>query len=157
MPDLTSQKGKIMLAIQELIKGQVPEDLSDEEVEVREDWLGSTGDPYQGISIVDQGEQYNDGTIGTEDVGYIVGIIFAKHRTFDSVLSDDKLVGWYEQTRRRLLNQRLLVPWYGPTAPREHVVIIMPGRTLTDAKKWPNYTIRQMVVVSWIRELPVSY
>ncbi len=82
MSDFISQKGKIMLALQDVIKSLAPEDLSDEEVEVREDWLGSTGDPYQGISIVDQGEQYDDGTIGTMDVGYIVGIIFAKHRIY---------------------------------------------------------------------------
>lgn len=157
MPDYVSQKGKIMLALRDVIKALAPEDLAGEEVEIREDWLGGTGDPFQGVSIVSQGEQYDDGTIGTVDIGYICGIIFVKHRTGDSVLADDKIEQWYEQTRRRLVDQRLLVPWTGPTAPREHVMIMMPGRTLTDPRKWPNYIIRQMVVVSWIRELPVSY
>lgn len=157
MPEYASQHGKVMLAIQEIIKAMAPDGLGDAEVEIREDWLGSTGDPYEGISIVDQGEQYDDGAIGTMDVGYITGILLVKHRTYDSVLADDRITQWYESFRRRFADQRLLVPWIGPTAPREHVIIMMPGRTLTDAKKWPNYTIRQMVMVSWVRELPVSY
>lgn len=155
--DFVSQKGKIMLALKDLILGLAPTDLAYEEVEVREDWLSSTGDPYQGVSIVDQGEQYDDGTIGTQDVGYICGILFAKKRNYDAALADDKIIQWYEQCRRRLADQRLLVPWVSPAAPREHINIVMPGRTLTDPKKWPNYLIRQLVVVSWVRELPVSY
>jgi hypothetical protein len=157
MSEFASQKGKIMIALKEIIQKLAPIDLTNEEVEVREDWLGATGDPFQGVSIVDMGEQYDDGTIGTMDVGYICGIIFAKHRNYDAVLADDKIPQWYEQVRRRLADQRLLVPWTGPSAPKEHITIIMPGRTLTDAKKWPNYILRQMVVVSWIRELPVQY
>lgn len=146
-----------MIALKDLVEALAPQGVSEGEVQVREDWLGSTGDPYQGVSIFDMGEQYDDGTIGTMDIGYIVGIVLAKHRSFDSGLSDDKIQQWYEAMRRRMADQRLLVPWSSAAAPKEHVMIIMPGKTLTDPKKWPNYIIRQLVVVSWIRELPVSY
>ena len=157
LPTYSSQKGKVMLAIKDLVTALSPEGLSGTEIEIREDWLGSTGDPYQGVSIVDMGEQYDDGTIGTMDIGYIVGIVLAKHRSYDATLSDDRIPEWYERIRRRLADQRLLVPWNSPATPREHVTIVMPGKTITDPKKWPGYIIRQLVVVSWIRELPVSY
>ena len=157
MPDFASNKGKVMLAIQELILNLNPFDMTEYEVEVREDWLSSTGDPFRGVSIIDLGEQYDGGTVGTTDIGYICGIVFAKGRITDATMADDKIIQWYEQVRRRLLDQRLLITLTGPTAPREHVCIIMPGKTLTDPRKWPNHIIRQLVVVSWIRELPTSY
>ena len=159
MPDsgFHSSKGKIMLALKDVVIGLQPEDMEEAEVEVREDWLSGTGDPFRGVSIVDQGEQYDDGTVGTQDIGYIVGLIFVKKRTGDASLSSDKLMRWYELVRRRLSDQRLLAGMYGPEAPKEHICIVMPGKTLTDPKKWPNDLIRQLVVVSWIRELPTSY
>ena len=157
LPAYASQKGKVMLALKDLVLSMAPEGLSGEEVEIREDWLGSTGDPYQGVSIVDLGEQYDDGTIGTMDIGYIVGIVLAKHRSYDAALADDRIPQWYESIRRRVADQRLLVSWSSPSAPREHVMVVMPGRTMTDPKKWPGYIIRQLVVVSWIREIPPSY
>lgn len=157
MQNFNSNKGKVMLALKDIVLGLNPFDVSEYEVEVRENWLSSTGDPFRGISIVDMGEQYDDGTIGTTDIGYICGIIFAKGRTTDAALADDKIIQWYEQIRRRVSDQRLLVTTYGITGPKEHVCIVMPGKTLTDPNKWPNYIIRQLVVVSWIRELTTSY
>ncbi len=157
MADFASAKGKVMLALRDIVLNLNPTDVTEEEVQVREDWRSSSGDPFRGVSIVDMGEQYDDGTVGTQDVGYICGILFAKGRTTDAALADDKIIQWYEQVRRRLADQRLLLVLYGPSAPKEHVCIVMPGKTLTDPQKWPNYIIRQLVVVSWIRELPISY
>jgi hypothetical protein len=154
---VSSSKGKIMLALQSIIKGLQPEDISDPEVEVRESWLSPTGDPYRGVSIVDFGEQYDDGTISCTDVGYLCGVIFVKGRTADAVMPDDRLMGWYETTRRRLMDQRVPVYDYGITAPKEHVAIILPGKTLTNPDKWPNYLIRQLVVAVWIRENQTSF
>ncbi len=71
MPDFASSKGKIMLALQDVVLGLAPEDITDFEIEVREDWLSSTGDPFRGVSIGEMGEQYDDGTVGTQDIGYI--------------------------------------------------------------------------------------
>lgn len=157
MPEYISHKGQIMVAIEALVRDLQPEGLTDAEVAIREDWLSSTGDPYRGASIIDMGEQYDDGTVGTTDIGYIVGIVLSKMRSYDATLSDDKVMHWYELIRRRFSDQRVLVTIGDATAPKEHVCIVMPGKTLTNPNKWPNYIIRQLVVVSWIRELPVSY
>jgi len=157
MPEYISHKGQIMEAIANLVKDLQPEGLVDAEVAVREDWLSATGDPFRGASIIDMGEQYDDGTCGTQDVGYIVGIVLAKMRSYDATLSDDRVMRWYEQIRRRFADQRVLVTIADPNAPKEHVCIVMPGKTLTNPKNWPNYIIRQLVVVSWMRELNTSY
>ncbi len=157
MADYASHKGQIMVAIEQVVLALTPTDMVDSEVAIRENWLLTTGDPIRGVSIVDMGEQYDDGTVGTADVGYIVGIVFAKFRAGDATLSDDKIIQWYEQVRRRFQDQRVLVTLGDSTAPKEHVCVIMPGRTLTDIKKWPNYIVRQLVVVSWIREVPTQF
>lgn len=157
MPEYVSHKGQVMVAMEAIVKDLQPEGLVDSEVAIREDWLSTTGDPFRGCSLVDMGEQYDGGTNGTNDIGYIVGIILAKMRSYDSILSDDKLTKWYENLRNRFKSQRVLVTIGDDTAPKEHVCIVMPGKTLTNPSKYPNYIIRQLVVVSWIRELPVSY
>jgi len=157
MADYASHKGQIMLAIEDIVKDLQPVDVVDSEVAIRESHLSTTGDPMRGVSIVDMGEQYDDGTVGTADIGYIVGVVFAKFRTGDAILSDDKIIQWYELVRRRFQDQRVLVTMGDPTAPKEHVCIIQPGRTLTNLKTWPDYIIRQLVVVSWIREIPVQF
>lgn len=157
MTDFASNAGKVLLAIREIALNLNHTDLTEDEIQVRDDWKTVTKDPMRGMSIVYMGEQYDDGTVGTQDVGYITGIILAKHRTADSTMADDKIIQWFEQLRRRLADQRLLITLYGPTAPKEHVCIVMPGKTLTNPDNWPNYLIRQLVVVSWIRELPTSF
>lgn len=157
MADYASHKGQIMLAIQDIVKGLTPFDMVDSEVAIRESWLLTTGDPIRGCSIIDMGEQYDDGTVGTQDIGYIVGLVFAKFRAGDAILSDDKIIQWYEQVRRRFADQRVLVTMGDDSAPKEHVCIVMPGKTLTNIKNWPDYIIRQLVVVSWIREVPTQY
>lgn len=157
MADYISHKGQIMLAIEAVVKDLQPTDMVDSEVAIRETYLSPTGDPFRGLSILDMGEQYDDGTVGTADIGYIVGIVLAKQRSYDATLSDDKIISWYELIRRRFQDQRVLVTLGDATAPKEHVCVVQPGRTLTDPKKWPNYIVRQLVVVSWIRELPVQY
>lgn len=156
MADYVSNHGIIMLGLKSLIKDLQPEGLMENEVEVRENWLSPSGDPYHGVSIFDMGEQYDEGTCGTQDVGYICGVVFAKFRATDAALSDDRIIRWYEITRRRLADQRSLVSITSPSAPAEHVCIVMPGRTLTDPNKWPNYLLRQLVVVVWMRELPTN-
>lgn len=156
MPDYRSNKGQVMLAIQKTVKELQPPDIAEEEVQIRPDWLDSNGTPYRGVSIIDMGEQTDEGTCGTQDIGYIVGIVFAEMRTADAVLSDDKIMYWYEITRRRLIDQRLNTVIAGPAMPAEHVCIVMPGRTLTNPQKYPNYLIRQLVVAAWHRELPTT-
>ena len=157
MADYASHKGQIMLAIEGIVKDLQPTDMVDGEIAIRESFLNTTGDPMRGVSIVDMGEQYDDGTVGTQDIGYIVGIVFAKFRSGDATLSDDKIIQWYEQVRRRFSDQRVLVTIGDASAPKEHVCIVMPGKTLTNLKNWPNYIIRQLVVVSWIREVPTQF
>lgn len=157
MSDFTSHSGQIGSALVDLIRDEQPEGVAEEEVQFREDWLGGTGDPYDGVSVVYQGEQYSEGTIGTADIGYLFGIVIAKRRTADATLYDDQLMSRYETIRRRLMDQRSLVILADSTTPREHVCIVMPGRTLTDRNKWPNHLIRMLVVAVWIRENVVSY
>jgi hypothetical protein len=157
MPNLASSKGKIMLALEQVVLGLVPPDISNTEVVVREDWLSGTGDPFRGVSVIDMGEQYDDGTVGTADIGYLCGIVFVKGRTGDARLPDDKIMQWYEAVRRRLSDQRLPVYNYGITAPKEHVCVVLPGKTVTNPNKWPNYLIRQLVVAVWIRENQDQY
>lgn len=157
MSDFASHSGQIGLALVDLIRDEQPDTLAEEQIKLREDWLDGTGSPYDGVSVVYQGEQYSDGTVGTADIGYLYGIVIAKRRTADAELYDDKLMLWYETIRRRLQDQRSLVILSDSTAPREHVCIVMPGRTLTDRKKWPEYLLRMLVVAVWIRENIVSY
>jgi hypothetical protein len=155
--DFSSNAGQIGLALVNVVKNQQPEGVADEEVALREDWLSGTGDPYPGISIVYQGEQYSEGTIGTQDIGYLYGIVFVKYRTGDAVLPDDLLMSRYEKVRRRLMDQRVIgPPLVADSTVAQHVSIVMPGKTLTNVSKWPNYLIRMLVVAVWLRELPTT-
>ena len=155
--DFASHSGQIGLALVDLLRDEQPDGLADEQIRLREDWLDGNGSPYDGVSIVYAGEQYSEGTIGTSDIGYLYSIVLAKRRTADAELPDDRLMQWYEAIRRRLQDQRTLVILTDSTAPREHVCIVMPGRTLTDRNKWPEYLLRMLVVAVWIRENVISY
>lgn len=142
-----------MQAFADLVLSLRPDGMTSEEVEVREDWRREDGKVYYGASIVDLGEQYAEGTCGTQDVGYLIGCVFAKQRTYDATLSDDRLPLWYETVRLHTVDERLGVDLSDDTQPKEHVMILMPGRTLTDPKNYPNYLIRQLVVSVWQREV----
>ena len=148
-----SHKGQIMQAMADLVVSLRPRDLASAEVAVREDWRQNDSDVFRGASVVDMGEQYDEGTVGTQDVGYLIGIVFAKFRTRDAKLSDDLIQLWYETVRRSTVDQRLGVALDDDSQPKEHVMILMPGRTLTDPKRFPNYLIRQLVVSVWQREV----
>lgn len=157
MEGFVSHAGKILLAVAKLVRDQQPEDLSDEEIQVRESALDNNGSPFRGLSITYMGEQYSEGTIGTSDIGYLCGILFAKGRTGDAVMPDDRIQLWYELIRRRLQDQRSLVVIGDETNPREHVCIVLPGKNVTDPNKHPNYLLRQLVVAVWVRENTTSY
>lgn len=156
MPDYFSNKAAIMTALADIVKDTQPPGITDEEVQVRESWLTGQGQPHRGVSIYDKGEQYNDGTIGTQDVGYLCGIVFAATRHTDAILPADQLQTWVERTRRRLTDQRLPVTIDNASQPSEHVCIVLPGRDLTNSRKYPNYSIREITVSVWLRELPTN-
>lgn len=157
MPNYQSSKGKIMLALQTIVKALAPDDLNDLEIEVRDSFQSSGGGLFRGVSILDMGEQLADGTNGTTDVGYICGIMFVTSSTGDAIMPDDIMPYWYETVRRRLVDQRIPVAQYGLTAPKEHVCRVLPGATITNAKKWPQYAVRQLVVAVWVRENQETY
>ena len=155
MADFSSNHGQILLALKNLAQDLQPEGLDDTEVEIRRSWLFN-GEPFQGISVCPAGEQYDDGTVGTQDVGYLNTITFVKFRAGDAILDSDKDLQWYELIRRRLCDQRLQVTITNDTAPSEHVCIVSQGRDLTNERKWPNYQVRQLPVAVWLRELPTA-
>jgi hypothetical protein len=103
------------------------------------------------------GEQDDDGTIGTMDIGYVCGIVFCEFNDSDSVLSGDQMLVWRELVRRRLTDQRLPVTISNATAPSEHVAIVSKsGENLSNEKKWPRKNIRRITVSVWLRELPTT-
>lgn len=140
-----------MSALQTLVQGLAPTTLASNEVVPREDFVSNDTDLFRGVSIIDMGEQYAEGTVGTQDIGYLVGLIFVRGRQRDATMADDTLQLWYETVRRNVMDARLGVS-LTVGAPKEHVMIVMPGRTLTNPKLWPNYFVRQMVVSVWHRE-----
>ncbi len=156
MPTYLSHKGKIMQAVADFVTEARPRGLASQEVAVREDYRQNDTDLFRGASVIDMGEAYADGTIGTQDVGYLIGVIFVKFRTRDAVLSDDLIQLWYEIIRRSSMDMRLGVDLADNTLPAEHVMIVQPGKSLTNPKLWPNHLIRQLVVAVWQRENNIS-
>lgn len=155
MPDFSSNHGQILLALQKLVKDLQPENLAGEEVEVRGSYL-LNGEPIRGVSIYDMGEQGNDGTVGTMDIGYVCGIVFAELNDFDARMSSDQMPAWRELVRRRCTDQRLPVTITNGTAPSEHVMkVLNPGEVMS-TKKNPNYSVKRITVVVWLRELPTT-
>jgi hypothetical protein len=156
MPEFSSNHGQILIALQKLVKDLQPDNLSDEEVQIRGSYIGTTG-PFRGVSIVEGGEQEDDGTIGTQDIGYVCSIIFAELDDYDARLSGDQMMAWRELVRRRLTDQRLPVTITNLSSPSEHVcTIISSGKNLSNRKKWPLYNIRAVVVAVWLRELATT-
>jgi len=146
-----SNKGLIMSAVQSLVQGLAPTTLANNEVVPRESFLQNDSDLFRGVSIIDMGEEYSEGTVGTQDVGYLVGLIFVRFRQRDATMADDTLQLWYETVRRNVVDARLSVN-LTVGSPKQHVMILRPDRNLTDPKKWPNHFIRQMVISVWHRE-----
>jgi hypothetical protein len=150
----TSNAGLIALALRDLIKSLQPDNLVDEEVQIRGSWLNSDGHPHVGISIVPLGEQPDPGTIGTQDIGYEMSVVFVEKDSYDARMSDDQMFAWRELIRRRLTDQRLQVTIVNQTDPSEHVCrVIRCGESLRNPNKYPTYNINRMVVVVWLREL----
>lgn len=151
----SSVKGAILLSLRDLVRDLGLDGLDESEIEVRGDeaeWLSGTGDPYRGVSLIDLGESYANGTIGTQDVGYLVGFVLAEMRSMGAAMADDRLVSWAETIRRRLMDQRAIDSLNHPAGPREILVKILPGKTLTNPTRYPNYKIRQLVAACWQRE-----
>jgi hypothetical protein len=146
-----SNKGLIMSAVASLIQNLELPTLSANMVAPREDYRQNDTDLFEGASVVDMGEQYDEGTIGTQDVGYLIGVVFARQRQRDAIMADDTLQFWYESLRRVATDARLAVNLTSG-APKEHVMNVLPGHTLTDPKRFPNYLIRQLVLAVWQRE-----
>lgn len=156
MPEYSSNHGAVLVALQKLIKDLQPANLSEEEIVIRGSHIGSGG-PYRGVSIIDMGEQDNDGTIGTQDIGYVCGIVFAEFDDYDAQLSGDQMASWRELVRRRLTDQRIPVTITNLSSPSEHVaVIIKSGEDISNRKRWPNYNLRRIVVAIWLRELATT-
>ncbi len=156
MPGFISNHGQVLLALQKLAEDLQPEDVANEEVQIRTSWLYN-GEPMRGLTIYDMGEQYHEGTVGTQDIGYVCGIVFVRGRDGDAALYSDQVIRWRELLRRRLTDQRLPVTITNGSAPSEHVCIVeRSGEELTNAVKYPNYIIRKLTVTVWLRELPSS-
>lgn len=148
---ISSNHGQIMVALRELVLSLQPEEVTSAEVEVRGGWLYN-GEPMRGITIHELGETYHEGTNGTQDIGYICGIVFAQKDDLDAQLTDDSLLAWRELIRHRLTDQRLNVTLTNNT-PSEHVVIVnRSGENLTNPKKFPNWAISRIVATVWLRE-----
>ena len=156
MPGFVSNHGQVLLALQVLVKDLQPEELANEEVAIRQTWLFNN-EPMRGVTIYDAGEQYSPGTCGTHDVGYVCGIIFVRGRDGDAALYSDQMIRWRELVRRRLTDKRLSVTITNASLPSEHVCNVeKTGEDLTNAVKWPNWLIRKLTVVVWLREIPTS-
>lgn len=156
MPDFSSNHGQILLALEKLVKDLQPENLSGEEVQIRGSWLGAHG-PFRGVSIVEGGEQDDDGTIGTQDIGYVCSIVFAEKEDADAILSSDQMMQWRELVRRRLSDQRLPVTVTNISSPSEHVCIVLKsGEDMSNNNKYPGYHIRRILVAVWLRELATT-
>jgi len=148
-----SNHGQVMAALRDLIKDLQPDNMADEEVQVRGSWL-IQGEPLRGVTIYDLGEQYAAGVIGAQDIGYTCGIVFVEKDDYDARLSGDQMQAWRELVRRRLTDQRLSVTIVNSTDPSEHVCrVIRSGESLSNPKKYPNCNISRLVVVVWLREL----
>lgn len=147
-----SNHGQVLLALEALLRSLKLDGLTDEEVRIRYNWL-QNGQPRIGVSILDLGEKYADGTVGTQDIGYLCGIVFADGATYDDPMDNDRILSWIEVVRRRLTDQRLNVTIAGATDPAEHVMVIdRSGENLTNPNKYPNYKVRRTVVSVWLRE-----
>lgn len=150
----TSNSARVAVALRDLIKSLGPDNLSDEEVQVRGSWLNTDGNPHIGISVVPLGEQADPGTIGTQDIGYVMSVVFVEKDSYDARLTGDQMLAWRELVRRRLTDQRLEVTIVNQTDPSEHVCrISRSGESLRNPNKYPTFNINRMVVVVWLREL----
>lgn len=148
-----SHHGQVLLALRDRIKDLSPDGVGDEEVQVRDHWLGPNNEPYRGITLYDGGESSRDGTIGTQDVGYVCGVCFCKHREGDATLASDRLMQWRELIRRELDGSRLSVTIVDATDPLEHVCIVSEaGRNLSSGK-YPSYWIKHLTITVWLREI----
>jgi hypothetical protein len=154
MERFASNHGQILSALRDLVKDLGPDNITDEEVQVRGNWLNSDGQPFRGITVMPLTEQYDSGTIGTQDIGYQCAIIFVEGEDYDARLTDDQMLAWRELVRRRLTDQRLSVTIVNSTDPSEHVCrVIRSGESLRNPNKYPNCNITRTVVVVWLREL----
>jgi hypothetical protein len=150
--NFSSNHGQILVALRSLVHDLGPENLSDEEVQIRGNWL-QNGQPLRGVTVMALGEQYDPGTVGTQDIGYVCAIVFAEFDDYDARLTGDQMLAWRELIRRRLTDQRLNVTIPGATDPSEHVCrVLRSGESLSNPNKYPNYSINRTVVVVWLRE-----
>ncbi len=154
MPDFTSNHGLILLALEALAKDLQPENAEGAEIHIRRNYLANDH-PARGISIVPAGEVYDDGTVGTMDVGYICDFYFVQKYDMDAQLNNDGLQAWRELIRRRLKDQRLTLTIVNASNPSEHVVRVYQPRTVSN-KNFPGYLITQLPVAVWLRELPTT-
>lgn len=149
----TSNHGAILLALRDLAQRLQPKELSDCEIQVRNDWLFN-GDPMLGLTIYPLSEQYGEGVNSAQDIGYLCGLVFAYKYDQDAVLTSDRLLAWRELLRRSLTDQRLGVTISNSTTPKEHVcILVRSGEGLTNPNKYPGWNITRLVVSVWLREL----
>lgn len=155
MPDTyTSNHGAILLALKDLALELQPQELSEDEVQIRNDWLFNDGQPMLGLTIYPLSEQYGEGVNSSQDVGYLCGLVFAYKFDQDAILYSDRLMAWRELLRRKLTDQRLGVTMANDTAPREHVcILVRSGEGLTNPSKYPGWNITRIVVAVWLREI----
>lgn len=153
MPNYTSNHGQVLLALRDLAVHLQPQELSDFEVQVRNDWLFN-GRPMLGLTIYPMAEQYGEGVNSAQDIGYLCGLVFAYKFDQDAGLTSDRLLAWRELLRRRLTDQRISVTIDNTTGPREHVcVLVRSGEGLANPKKYPGWNITRIVCSIWLREL----
>ncbi len=149
-----SNHGLILQALEQLARDLQPENAEGSEIQIRRSYI-VTDHPARGISIVPGGEVYDDGTVGTMDVGYVCDIYFVQKSDLDAQFSNDGLQTWRELIRRRLKDQRLTLTIVNASSPSEHVVRVYQPRTVSN-KNYPDYLITQLPVAVWIRELPTT-
>ena len=150
-PSYSSNHGQILLALRDLVQDLQPANLTTEEVKVRRNYLHN-GTPFRGVTIYEIGEQTDEGTVGTQDIGYICGIVFCEKHDGDAKLASDQMVQWRELVRRRLKDQRLNVTIVNGTNPSEHVCVILRSGEDLNNKKYPNDNVKRITVAVWLRE-----
>lgn len=155
MPEETPHHVCIMEGIRDAIEaleldGKPP-------VQVRENyWFlnGEKPEAFAGITIHELGEDYDDGVIGLEDVGYRCGVTLVEFANNDGKLALSRGLQWRKPIRNRLKNQRIPVADEDLESVKRHVLRVLPGSPRHPAALNAKYKIRQLLVIAWTRERP---
>lgn len=148
---LESMHGRIMLALRDTIRTLVLPDLPEAEIQVRESFGNEEdGHVYQGLTIEEKGERQSPGPMGFHDVGYRCLLTIATTKRSDALLTNDLAIRWRERIRRHFQTTRLPV---GENDGIRHHNVKVEDVSPKNPRAYPNYNLRQLLLVVWNREL----